>query len=109
MQKKEFEIIMLKQKSFKFGSLSYVCYDDLKNYDLITEDQDIILLYGYNVMYKTYEFHWACNDVVVLVKNLKKKHSNSLFIVSICIPFDFYLFFIKDSDDIYDIIYAECL
>lgn len=70
---KEFHEILRERDIFKYSSMNYLEYKDVESYEIVLENENIILLYGFNYEAKTYEYHWATNKVEYLIKYLHDK------------------------------------
>lgn len=58
----DFTRIQLTLCSYAFSSMKYLEYDDVSNYDIEIEQDDIIILFGFNREADCYEYHWAANN-----------------------------------------------
>ena len=63
MREKEFNKIKSKIDSFKFTSMEYMDYEDVSGYEIEVENENIIMIYGYNREAKINEYHWATSKV----------------------------------------------
>jgi len=70
MNENEFKILKNKASGFKYTSLNYSEYEELKNYRLIHNDEKGILLTGKNGEKAIDELHWAANQVQFLTENI---------------------------------------
>ena len=73
MREKEFNKIKSKLDSFKFTSMEYMDYEDVSGYEIEVENENIIMIYGYNREAKINEYHWATSKVEYLIEYLKEK------------------------------------
>ncbi|MEX1376901.1 MAG: GNAT family N-acetyltransferase [Eubacteriales bacterium] len=71
MNKSEFERLKNKSKAFLHSSFEYIEYGDVEGYELLADNNSIILLLGLNREAKTYEYIWAANDADTLINSLK--------------------------------------
>ena len=55
MKEETFNRIQSKFSKFKFSSMNYIDYEDICNYEVKVENDNIILIYGFN-----YEKETAC-------------------------------------------------
>lgn len=70
----KFNEIKSNLNTFKFTSLEYSEYEEVKHFELINNDEGLILLYGYDIEGKNYEWHWACSESEELIKALIKRN-----------------------------------
>lgn len=78
MNKISFEKIKVKKEAFQYHSLEYVFFEDVFDYEILRNTDEIILLQGYNKAHHLHELLWAANDVDVLIKEIE--HFNNVFI-----------------------------
>lgn len=62
MNKLEFENIKNKLKDYKFNSLEYRDYDEVENYNIAVDNENVLIVVGYNEEHGIKEFHWAANN-----------------------------------------------
>ncbi len=62
MQQLEFKDVKNKLKNFKFNSLEYYGYEQVENYEIAINTENVIIAIGYNKEYEIKEFHWAANN-----------------------------------------------
>lgn len=70
MKKEEFEKIENSLENYQHTSLMYTEYEDVKDYEIVIQTSDVIVLCGYDTEAKEKEYHWAANaakDVVQLI------------------------------------------
>lgn len=73
MIEKDFCRILSKKDTFQYSSMNYIEYKEVKNYEIELENDNIILLYGFNHEAKIYEYHWATNKMEYLAEHLHDK------------------------------------
>lgn len=73
MRKTDFERIQSKQNSYNYHSLEYIDYSDIPEYQIILDNENTVLLLGYNNEAKSYEYHWAANHPVELLEAMDHK------------------------------------
>lgn len=78
MEKENFNHISERLENYKYCSMEHVEYEDILEYEVILSNEDIILLLGYNAEAKLYEYHWAANDVKVLLQEVNKSNKKVL-------------------------------
>jgi len=71
MTKNEFIDIEIEAKDYPFTSIKYLSYEDIKTYQVIQKDDDLILIYGMNNMSNMFEILYACYDYEVLIDRVK--------------------------------------
>lgn len=76
MTKNQFLDVKTKLPKFHFTSLLFTEYEELVDYEILLNKQNVIILYGFNAEDRNYEFHWACNNVQELLEGLVKKNNN---------------------------------
>lgn len=54
-----------------YNSLEYYDYEDLSTYTILHEEDDLLLLIGYNKESTHKQYHWACNHIDVFKQALK--------------------------------------
>ena len=72
MKENEFNMIKDKLDKYKYTSMNYTEYEDIENYEVICENDEIILLYGYNKEGKKQEYHYAGNKAENLLKAMRR-------------------------------------
>lgn len=70
MKENEFKRIQSKLEKFKFSSLNYSEYCEVEDFKIENEDDDLILISGYNAEAKVSEYHYAANDYNNLLNRL---------------------------------------
>lgn len=98
MGKDDFNNIKEQLKNYRYCSLKYTEYEDISDYDVICSNEQVILIFGYNVEAKLYEFHWAANNVSILLEEVNK--SNKKAIITF-IPIKWIEKFKKNNFDMY--------
>lgn len=73
MREECFNKIKEKLNGFKYSSMAYIEYEDMDDYEVYLENENIILIYGFNVEADINEYHWAANSVEDLIESLKEK------------------------------------
>jgi GNAT superfamily N-acetyltransferase len=63
---------------YKFFSLKFTEYEDILNYEVLCCDEKVILIFGYNVEMGLYEFHWAADNSVDLLKKIKESQKKGI-------------------------------
>ena len=56
-----------KIKKFKYNSLEYVDYDDIKDYKILCDNNHLVVIYGLKNNFNMYEIHWASNEANILI------------------------------------------
>ncbi|HEX3075578.1 MAG TPA: GNAT family N-acetyltransferase [Lachnospiraceae bacterium] len=72
MTEKDFTRLQEKLNGYAFSSMEYLDYSDIEEYDIVEDNENVILLQGYHREAKCKEFHWASNsaeDVLKLLGN----------------------------------------
>lgn len=64
--------------NYKYYSLQFTEYDEIQDYDLICYNEQLILIFGYNKEATLYEFHWATNNLTVLLEEINKSNKKGL-------------------------------
>ena len=78
INKKEYEQIKSNIKKFKHHSMEYTEFEDVENHDVICNDDNLILLYGYNEEADLYEYNYAFNEHNYLINALDKSKKGDL-------------------------------
>lgn len=78
MKQVEFENIKDKLKNFRFNSMEYYDYDQLKNYEVNVNSEDLFIAVGYDEENKIKKFHWAANNWTELVEAVQKEKNQIL-------------------------------
>lgn len=68
----DFARIKEKAKNFPYTSMEYTDYEDVPGYEILREDETVILLGGKNQEAGCYEFHWAATTAEQLIKEICK-------------------------------------
>lgn len=75
MNQKEFKNIQDKIKDYQYSSMMYTDYEDVQDYDILVENDKVILLYGYNTEGRRLEYYWAANSAKELLGQMKEKNN----------------------------------
>lgn len=78
MKKDVFNNIKEQLKDYKYSSMKYTEYEEISNYDVICNNEQLILTFGFNVEAGLYEFHWATNSASILLKEVNKSNEKVL-------------------------------
>ncbi len=78
MSKEIFKVIKESLKNYRFTSLNYTEYEDIKDYEITSNNKDLILLYGLDKEKNLYEYHFAANKVEDLIRELRKDEDKAL-------------------------------
>lgn len=73
MTEEYFKCIKEKSNKFEHSSMKYIGYEDIADYKVCVEDENIILIDGFNVEANINEYHWAASKVEDLIEVLKDK------------------------------------
>ncbi|MEG2091062.1 GNAT family N-acetyltransferase [Niameybacter sp.] len=76
--KDEYVKIQSRLDDFKYNSLKYTEFESIKTYNILYNDENIILIYGYNSEDKLNQYHWACNRVEILLKAMNSENTDVL-------------------------------
>lgn len=76
--KKEFEKIKESISNFKYHSMEYTEFEDVAKHDIICNDDNLILIYGYNEQDSLYQYNYAFNDHKDFVKALSNCKKDDL-------------------------------
>lgn len=76
--KEQYEKMQSRLDEFRYNSMRYIEFEEIKTYDILYDDKNIILIYGYNHENNSNQYHWACNEVEVLIGAMDSKESNVL-------------------------------
>lgn len=57
---------------YEFSSMNYIDYSDVSDYQIVSENEDILLLHGFHREVGGYEYHWAANSSEALLASLPK-------------------------------------
>lgn len=72
MKQSEFDTIQDKLEEYDDHSMKYIEFEDVKAYDCIQNDKDLILICGRDEETGMREVHWAANEAEYLVEGLKE-------------------------------------
>ena len=72
MKQEVFEDIKNKLRNYKYSSMNYCEYEDVHNYNVISDTEELILLCGFNEEAKIYEYHWASNKAVDIINAINR-------------------------------------
>lgn len=70
----EYAVIQHSLAQFRYTSLHYVEYGDVSEYEIVVQNPEVIVLYGYQLEADQYEYHWACNHLQSLTPWLSSRH-----------------------------------
>ena len=73
IKEQEFKEIIEKSKRFSNSSMYYIGYDEVKEYSILINNDDMILLCGYNKEAQSDEYYFAANTSRNLVNALEDK------------------------------------
>lgn len=76
MLKAEFIIINEELEKFKYTSMKYTDYSEVAQYKVLSRNERLILLSGYNEAKGLQEYHWACNEVNDLLTSIDQEKGN---------------------------------
>ena len=82
MNKEEFKRLKQKCETFSYTSLKYTDYQDIKDYNVVAENDYFVLIFGYNVEQQLNEYHYAATDVYDLLKHMDNKKALLSFVPS---------------------------
>lgn len=71
MNKNEFKNIKEQLQNYKFNSMEYYDFEQLKSYDVNILNDDLLIVVGYNAENEIKEYHWAANNYTDLVEVIK--------------------------------------
>lgn len=57
---------------YEFSSMNYIDYSDVSNYQIVSENEDVLLLHGLHLEAVCNEYHWAANTSEALLASLPK-------------------------------------
>jgi ribosomal protein S18 acetylase RimI-like enzyme len=77
MNEAKFMNLKERAEGFQFTSMNYTDYSEVSGFEIISEDDGLILMYGYNQDKKTYEYHFACNTAEELLGKIDKDKRNA--------------------------------
>jgi ribosomal protein S18 acetylase RimI-like enzyme len=76
MTKQQFDEIKERLHEFCFTSLKYTDYEEIADYEVLINNNKVIIIYGFNSESDIYEYHWACNYKEDLLPLLDKRNRN---------------------------------
>ena len=82
MNKEEFNRLKQKCETFSYTSLKYTGYQDIKDYNVVAENDYFVLIFGYNVEQQLNEYHYAATDVYDLLKHMDNQKALLSFVPS---------------------------
>ena len=80
MKEMDFEDLHSILENYKYTSMRYTDYESISDYDIICKTEQLILLCGYNITAKEFEYHWAANTAEDLIHCIEKEHCFITFI-----------------------------
>ncbi|HWT75648.1 MAG TPA: GNAT family N-acetyltransferase [Mobilitalea sp.] len=69
-----FEALEEKAEAFQYTSMRYTDFSEVSDYEIIYNNDKLILLYGYHPGKEMNEYHWASNSSEELLKAIDKKN-----------------------------------
>lgn len=75
-----FNKIKEKAENFEHNSLMYVDYEDIKNYEILCDNSQLLILFGLKDKFEMHEIHWATNEASFLIDFVK--HLNKEIFIS---------------------------
>lgn len=79
MNTAEFNLIKKCALTFRHSSFQYIDFDGLDDYQLIADNADLVLLWGFSAASQAWQYHWAADNVEDLIPSLT---SNKSFILT---------------------------
>lgn len=76
MIEQQFDESKNRLEQFSFTSLKYTSYEEIANYEILTNDNRAIIIYGFDSESNRYDYHWASNNKEDLLKLLEKRNEN---------------------------------
>ena len=73
MNESKFLALKRKASTFTYTSLNYTSFESVCEYEILHDDSNIVLLYGYDEESKYFQYLWACNNVDVLIDAISTK------------------------------------
>ncbi|BCN29826.1 GNAT family N-acetyltransferase [Anaeromicropila herbilytica] len=73
-----YEKIKKEIENYQYTSMLYTDYEEAADCEIISWNEELILLYGFDSEKKVMEYHWAANQVDVLVQELEKKREKAI-------------------------------
>lgn len=73
LNEKLFSLLKEKTENFKFTSMKYTDYSDVADFEVLRNDDNLILLCGYHSSMEWMEYHFAANTVEELLDSISKK------------------------------------
>lgn len=70
MNIKFFNDMKYRLSSYKFNSLKYTDYSQISNYTVLCNEENCILIHGYNTEMRMDEFQWGANNVNLLIEQI---------------------------------------
>lgn len=80
MKKSDFEAIQENINKYQHTSLTYTDYDDVCQYEMINNTEQLILLCGYNNTAREYEYCWAANKAEDVIRQIEREKCFITFI-----------------------------
>ncbi|NKF06182.1 GNAT family N-acetyltransferase [Clostridium gasigenes] len=78
MTEQEFLDIRAKSNNYNYSSMQYLDYVAVANYNVLIENEKVLLMYGYNAESKMNEYHWAANIDEELISVIRKETDKAL-------------------------------
>lgn len=78
INKESYEKIQSRLDKFRYQSMRYTEFEEIRTYDILCDNENIILTCGYNKESKLNQYHWACNQVEILIDNMDSTKRNVL-------------------------------
>ncbi len=67
-----FNYIKEKTKKFEHNSLQYTDYDDIEDYEIICDNDKLLIVYGFMSKFNMYQIHWAASEAEFLIDFIKQ-------------------------------------
>jgi GNAT superfamily N-acetyltransferase len=71
-----FDAIQEKLSDYNYTSMKYTDFETVSEYDLIADNEKVVLLFGCNPESNLREFHWAANTAADLLASIGKPEKN---------------------------------
>ena len=75
MKTAEFDPIKRRALEFQHSSFQYIDFDDVEDYHVVADKEDLILLWGFNAESQAWHYHWAADSVDEMIPLLASDRS----------------------------------
>lgn len=86
MRKEEFDLLYNRLDRYRYTSMEYCEFEEVKEYDVVCNTHSLLLIRGFHTEAKALEYHWASNQAGNIIRNIKESSCFITFVPHEWIP-----------------------